>query len=152
MTREEAIKFLAVIKVAYPTAYKDMDKANKLATVNMWQSTFATKPLKVMELAFEQFRKVSKFPPTVADMYEMLSSLYYAATKDALIASQYGDEDAVKRCNWIRMHTSSFRGDRLEFKPNYGSITKEDLLVLDAPEEGSQKLITIPKKYLEEDV
>ena len=35
MTREESIKLLALIKVAYPTAYKDMDNASKQATVNI---------------------------------------------------------------------------------------------------------------------
>ena len=33
MNKQEAIKLLALIKVAYPTAYKDMDQASKQATV-----------------------------------------------------------------------------------------------------------------------
>lgn len=131
MTREEAIKFLALTKVAYPTAYKDMDKANKIATVNMWQSTFANIPYAIMELAFDQFRRVSKFAPTVADMYEMLNKLYYKASGDALIISSVdGDKEVLKRCNWIMAHTSPYRGDNANYKINYSLIGEKELAML----------------------
>lgn len=92
MNREETIKMLALIKVAYPTAYKDMDKESKLATVNMWQTTFPSVPYSIMEMAFNRFRMTSKFPPTVADIAEELVSVHYQALEGAMHAHSFGDK------------------------------------------------------------
>ena len=105
MTREESIKLLALIKVAYPTAYKDMDKESKLATVNMWQMSFPTVPYVIMEMAFERFRRKSKYPPTVAEMVEELHGLYYCAIVDANVAQGIGDHDTFRRCLFVMDHT-----------------------------------------------
>ena len=72
MNKPEATKLLALIKIAYPAAYRDMDEASKKATVNMWQMSFPDVPYPIMEQAFNHFRMVSKFPPTVAEMVEEL--------------------------------------------------------------------------------
>ena len=125
MTREEAIKFLALIKVAYPTAYKDMDKESKLATVNMWHSTFPDIPLRIMEFAFDHFRRVSKFPPTVAEMYEELRGVYYRALQDSL--TQEDNNEIVQRCEWIMAYTNGFRGNNTPCKINYSLIQAEEL-------------------------
>ena len=106
MTREEAIKLLALIKVAYPTAYRDMDNDTALATVAMWHTTFPTVPYIVMEMAFDRFRRESKFPPTIADMYEQLRSLYNRACGDAIVTQ---DEMTRRRCRYIMSHTEQFR-------------------------------------------
>jgi hypothetical protein len=125
MNRQEAIKFLALIKVAYPTAYKDMDKESKLATVNMWQSTFPEIPLRIMEFAFDHFRRVSKFPPTVAEMYEELRGVYYRALQDSLTQSE--DKRIEQRCEWIMAYTNEFRGNNVPCSINYSLIREEEL-------------------------
>lgn len=125
MTREESIKFLALIKVAYPTAYKDMDKESKLATVNMWHSTFPDIPLRIMEFAFDHFRRVSKFPPTVAEMYEELRGVYYRALQDSL--TKEDNEEIVQRCEWIMLYTNQYRGNNVPCQINYNSIQQEEL-------------------------
>lgn len=137
MTREESIKFLALVKVAYPASYKDMDKESKLATVNMWHSTFHNVSFKIVELAFDHFRRVSKFPPTVADMYEELRRLYCQAVGDANIAYLSGDKDREEKANWIVEHTNPFRSshDPSGGKINYTMISAEDLKALPYKEE-----------------
>lgn len=131
MTREETMKFLALIKVAYPSTYKDMDRENKLATVNMWQSSFPDVSYTIMELAFDHFRKVSKFSPTVADLYEQLNKLYYRASGDAMVIScGSGDKEALRRCQWVMNQTSQFRGDTISHKINYGLIGESELAML----------------------
>ena len=95
MNREESIKLLALIKVAYPSAYKDMDKETKLATVNMWQTTFPSVPYPIMEMAFNRFRMVSKFPPTVAEMAEELVNVHYQALEEAMYAHSLGDKEGL---------------------------------------------------------
>ena len=111
MNREESIKLLALIKVAYPTAYKDMDNASKQATVNMWQTTFQETPYPIMEMAFNRFRMASKFPPTVAEMCEELRHLYWQATEDAVVAASMGQKDRVGTYEWIMSQTSRYRND-----------------------------------------
>jgi len=109
MTRAEAIKLLALIKVAYPTSYKDMDEGSLNATVAMWESTFPHTPYAIMEMAFERYRRRFKFPPTVAEMVDELRHIHYKATGDALTyASIRYDSDYVKRCRWVADKTAVF--------------------------------------------
>lgn len=109
MNREESIKLLALIKVAYPTAYKDMDNASKQATVNMWQTTFPHVPYPIMEMAFNRFRLVSKFPPTVADMVESLKDVYYQAMEGAMDAKTFGNDEDLKAYSWVMEQTEVYK-------------------------------------------
>lgn len=97
MNKQETTQLLALIKVAYPTAYRDMDEATKKATVNMWASSFPDVPYPIMEQAFNHHRMISKFPPTVAEMVEELKHIHYQATECALVHKSFGDEDQVRR-------------------------------------------------------
>jgi hypothetical protein len=106
MNKNEAAKLLALIKVAYPSTYRDMDEKTKIATVNMWHSTFSNVPYAIMEMAFDHFRRVSKFAPTIADMYDELKALHYRALEEVATT-----EDAEIRsiANRILQHTSQYR-------------------------------------------
>lgn len=129
MDKKETAKLLALIKVAYPTAYRDMDEASTLATINMWQSTFPDAPYPIMEMAFDHFRKVSKFPPTVAEMFEELQKLYHAALEELMLATMVGDELAEKKCRQIMRYTNSYRDGTkpaLNFASMGGSAFFED--------------------------
>lgn len=95
MNKTEAAKLLAMIMVAYPSTYKDKDEKFQKATVNMWQSTFPNIPFDIMTMAFDHFRRVSKFAPTVADMYEELKGLYYMALEEVMTS----DDDEVKEAS-----------------------------------------------------
>lgn len=106
MNKTESAKLLALIKVAYPSTYRDMDEKTKIATVNMWQSTFPTVPYAIMEMAFDHFRRVSKFAPTVADMYDELKGLHYRALEEALTTDNPQIKETAKR---IMSFTSQFQ-------------------------------------------
>ena len=109
MTKQEAIKLLALIKVAYPTAYRDMDQASKQATVNMWAGSFPDVPYPIMEQAFNHFRMVSKFPPTVAEMVEELKLIHYQALEGAMIFKTLGNAEEVERYRAIMACTSRYK-------------------------------------------
>lgn len=109
MTKQEAIKLLALIKVAYPTAYKDMDEASKRATVNMWAGSFPDVPYPIMEQAFNHYRMVSKFPPTVAEMVEELKHIHYQALEGAMLQKNLGNEEEVRRYRAIMACTSRYK-------------------------------------------
>lgn len=106
MNKTEAAKLLALIKVAYPSTYRDMDEKTKIATVNMWQSTFANVPYAIMEMAFDHFRRVSKFAPTIADIYDELKGLHYRALEEAATTD---DKEVKKIANKIMQHTNQFK-------------------------------------------
>lgn len=106
MNRTEAAKLLALIKVAYPSAYRDMDDKTQIATVTMWQSTFPNVPYAIMEMAFDHFRRVSKFAPTIAEMYEELKSLHYRALEEVMLT----DNAEVRAiANKIMQHTLQYK-------------------------------------------
>lgn len=106
MNKTEAAKLLAMIMVAYPSAYRDKDDKFQKATVNMWQSTFPDIPFEVMVMAFDHFRRVSKFAPTVADMYEELKGVYYQALEEVMTSDNPQTRETAKR---IMSFTSQFQ-------------------------------------------
>ena len=122
MTREETIKFLALVKVAYPTAFKDMDNMSKQATVNMWQSTFPAVPYPIMEMALNNYRMVSKYAPTVAEMCEELKHLHWQAVEDSLRAMSFRNAQDIKACEWVMKHTEAFKNDGYLKVPVYASM------------------------------
>ena len=109
MNKQETTQLLALIKVAYPTAYRDMDVATKKATVNMWASSFPDVPYPIMEQAFNHFRMTSKFPPTVAEMVDELKQIHYQATECALLHKSFGDEELVRQYRAIMSYTARFK-------------------------------------------
>ena len=109
MTKQEAAKLLSLIKLSYPTAYRDIDKETANATVMMWASSFPDVPYGIMEQAFNHFRMVSKFPPTVAEMVEELKHIHYQATELALINKSFGNEAEVRQFQAIMEVTSRYK-------------------------------------------
>lgn len=123
MNKQETTQLLALIKVAYPTAYRDMDEVTKKATVNMWAGAFPDMPYPIMEQAFNHFRMRSKFPPTVAEMVDELKHIHYQAEENALINHSMGNYEEVKHYQAIMAITlpykdSSNLGLRLGKLPN----------------------------------
>jgi hypothetical protein len=121
MNNTEAMKFLAVIKVAYPNAYRDLDDASAEATVKMWQQSFPETPFGIISMAFDNFRRKSKFAPTVAEINEELSNLYYKAMEEANVHKFMDNTDGLTKCRYIMQCTVSFK--KTETRINYGEIT-----------------------------
>ena len=111
MNKQEAVKLLALIKIAYPTAYRDMDEASKKATVSMWQMSFPDVPYPIMEQAFNRFRMMSKYPPTVAEMVLELRNIYHQATERALVCKGLGDNETAQRYWAIMDCTARYKND-----------------------------------------
>ena len=108
MTRKEAAKLLELIKLSYPTAYRDLDDNWKLATINMWQMSFHDLPYPIVERAFNHYRMTHKFPPTVAEMVEELKGIYYEALESASISRALGDKERVSCYQEIMSYTSKY--------------------------------------------
>jgi hypothetical protein len=109
MNKQEAVKLLSLIKLSYPTAYRDIDRETANSTVVMWQMSFPDVPYPIMEQAFDHFRKVSKFPPTVAEMVDELRHIYYQATECALIHSGLGNQELADQYQLVMAYTSRYQ-------------------------------------------
>lgn len=108
MNEKETIQFLALIKLAYPSSFKDIDKATKLATIAMWQKTFRSTPYPIMEMALDKHRRTSPFEPKVADIMGQLKGLYYEALEGALL-----NQDKEK-CMAVMKYTHPYTTGEME--------------------------------------
>lgn len=99
---------LNLIKLSYPSAYRDMDDAWKVATINMWASSFADCPYGIIEQAFNHYRMTHKFPPTVAEMVEELQHIHYEATELAMIHKTMGELGKVEQYRLVMEYTSRY--------------------------------------------
>ena len=122
MTKKEAAMLLNLIKLSYPTAYRDMNDEWKVATINMWASSFADCPYPIIEQAFNHYRMTHKFPPTVAEMVEELQHIYYEATELALIQKGLGNLDKVEQYRMVIAYTSMYKD-----KDNVGGLNIDSL-------------------------
>lgn len=109
MTKQEAAKLLSLIKLSYPTAYRDIDRQTANATVAMWAGSFPDVPYPIMEQAFNRFRMVSKFPPTVAELAFQLKQLHYQAMELALIHQSMGNGEELARCYRVMEVTAGYK-------------------------------------------
>lgn len=139
MNKTEATQLLAMIKIAYPTAYRETDRATTLAAVNMWQMSFPDVPYPIMEQAFNHFRMVSKFPPTVAEMVEELKKIYFDATEGALIQKALGNEEGVRQYRAIMAYTARYKDDTHLGGLNINSLPP---MLMDGGESNVQRLGT----------
>lgn len=79
MTREEAVKVLAVLKTTYPNSYKGLTKEDAKATASVWALQFARVPYQLVSIALQKVIATSPYPPTVADIHEKLRAMYKEA-------------------------------------------------------------------------
>lgn len=127
MNKQEAAKLLSLIKLSYPTAYRDIDKETANATVNMWQMSFSDMPYPIMEQAFNHFRMVSKFPPTVAEMVEELRRIYFEAVEGAMIHKGLGNQELVDQYRMVMAYTARYKNT-----DNLGGLNVDRLPGLEA--------------------
>lgn len=77
MTREEAIKVLAILKAAYPNSYRNMSKEEASGTVMVWQTQFANIPAEMVMAAVNKLISTSTFPPSIAEVKDKIRGMYW---------------------------------------------------------------------------
>ena len=122
MNKVEAAKLLELITLSYPNAYRGMEDAWKKATINMWHMSFPDVPYPIMEQAFNHFRMVSKFPPTVAERVEELKRIYNQAVEGALVHKSLGNEEAVQQYRLVMAYTARYKDTENLGGLNMGSL------------------------------
>lgn len=123
MTRQEALKILAVLRVAYPNSYRGLDEDMASAMAGLWTSQFANMPYSVVSLAVERLISKSTFPPTIAEINDELRSLWAEATTLLSMHEQSCEwemlehrlnESTVKTLKTIEEATSPMRSGKYE--------------------------------------
>lgn len=109
MNKQEAAKLLSLIKLSYPTSYRDIDMETATATVGMWAMSFPDVPYPIIEQAFNHYRMGHKFPPTVAEMVEELRHIYYESSEGAWIHRGLGNQQLVDQYQVIMDYTARYK-------------------------------------------
>ncbi len=70
MTKDETREFMAVIRAAYPTFYKDANKEVITTALKLWSIALADVDYSNAQKGFVDYIKTKKFPPTIAEIIE----------------------------------------------------------------------------------
>lgn len=122
MNKQEAAKLLSLIKLSYPTSYRDIDRETAAATVGMWAMSFPDVPYPIIEQAFNHYRMGHKFPPTVAEMVEELRHIYHEALEGALVQKGLGNMEYAAQYEAIMEYTTRYKDDTYLGQLNMGSL------------------------------
>ena len=107
MTYKESSMFMALIKISYPTAYRDIDETFAKMTVEMWHSEFANISYPVMQMALARHRRKSNFAPTIAEMIAEIKDMHTGAILDYLSAKSIDDRDTMLKTKYLMEATKS---------------------------------------------
>jgi hypothetical protein len=75
MTGAQAAKLVGLMAVAYPSYDKFRDESHLRATVALWGQMFAEDDFSLVQLALEKHIATSKWPPSIADIRDILADI-----------------------------------------------------------------------------
>ena len=156
MTKADAAKLVAIVITAYPNYDKFKDEAAVTATVSLWATMFQSDDGKIVALALNKHIATSKWPPSVAEIREIMLEMQHPelippdtawqAVSDLLYSVgeyNYGDINrqlppliarAVESIGWTNlweMHRGCYVGgkpgmDRVAFIQQYGPMYERE--------------------------
>lgn len=88
MTESDTKKVLAMLKAAYPNAFKTMTREEAFGMIHVWQMQFSALSPELVILAVNRLVSKSTFPPTIAEVKSELHDVYM----DAWQAHLYHDK------------------------------------------------------------
>ena len=137
MTKKDVIGLVAILVQAYPNFDKFKSDEQVELLVNMWAKLFADDDSRIVSLAVQKHIMVSKWPPSVAELREIMADITHpdlippdqawAAVSDLLYAvGEYNHGSAeeqlpplicktVKAIGWhtlYELHCGSYRGNK----------------------------------------
>lgn len=77
MNRSETMAIMGVLKVAYPSYYRGMDKQELMQAVSLWQEMFSDDDAKIVTAAVKMFIAADEkgFPPHIGAIKNQISKL-----------------------------------------------------------------------------
>lgn len=75
MTHDETVKLIGLLVVAYPSYDKFGDEKHLSSTVALWETMFADDNFRLVQLALEKHIATSKWPPSIADIRDIMADI-----------------------------------------------------------------------------
>ena len=77
MTRQETLGIMSVLKAAYPNYYRDMNRQDAEAVVDLWATMFSDEPAQLVAMAVKAHiaSDVKGFPPHIGAIKEAIVKL-----------------------------------------------------------------------------
>ena len=77
MTREEILAIMGVLKAAYPNYYRDMNRRDAEAVVDLWATMFSDEPMPMVAMAVKAHiaSDTKGFPPHIGAIKEAIGKL-----------------------------------------------------------------------------
>lgn len=141
MTKQETVKVVTLIVMAYPAAEKLKDENTITAMVEVWANIFKDDNPRLVELAVQKHIATNKWPPNIAEIRDQMVTLEHpeiippdvawAAVSDLLYSSGYGDQShmlppLIARCvetiGWDHLK-EMHRGAHGGYKPGMDRVT-----------------------------
>ena len=79
MNKKEATQVLAILKAAYPNSYKNITADEVQGIVSVWSIQFADMSADIVLMALNKAISTCKYPPSVAEVKEKISSIHWEA-------------------------------------------------------------------------
>ena len=99
MTRQDTVKFLCLVSLQYPKAFKSLEKDEKEVMIQMWQRAFSNIPYALMEEVFDRYVISHRYAPQIVDVKEELERIHTEAFNQAELCRMFGrtEEEKVYR-------------------------------------------------------
>lgn len=75
MQKQDIKQLMTVLKVAYPSNYRDMTEEEMRQTASLWYEMFAEYEVILVVKALNNYIKANKYPPTIAGLQEQIDLL-----------------------------------------------------------------------------
>ena len=97
MDRETIIKVMSIMKIAYPRFYANITKTEAEQSIMLWQDAFKYDDPNLLVLAVKELITTLQYPPTVADVKNMMRKITAVDEKNE---NDYWNEldKAVRNC------------------------------------------------------
>lgn len=79
MTATESLAILAILKAAYPNAYKNVTDEDAASISAIWGAQFAEIPAKIVLIAVNKWIAANPFPPAISELKRKIESLHLEA-------------------------------------------------------------------------
>ena len=114
MTKADAAKLVAIVVTAYPNYDKFKDEAAVTATVSLWATMFQADDGRIVALALNKHIATSKWPPSVAEIRELMLELQHPE----LIPPEQA---------WLAVSDLLYTSGEYNYGDLYGRLTQEQI-------------------------
>ena len=94
MTKEEAVRVLAILKAAYPNSYNGITKEEATGTVTVWALQFAEISVDVVLMAVQKCISSNKFPPAISEVKAKIGNIAWEAYEK--LSREIGDVELTE--------------------------------------------------------